>query len=274
MDKGILLFVQESPDTDYLQQARICAKSIKYFNPDEKICLMTDCKKDLSNYNEFDIIKTIPGDDLAKDSVWKIENRCKIYDVSPFKHTIVMDVDVMVLENIEHYWNYLKNFEIFYVTQPYTYRQELITEHFYRQVFVKNNLPNVYCGFHYFKRSSFAQKFYDTIKDIVINYEFYKKRYTPELPQQWCSMDVSTAIAIKLIDCESKVCSKQNPIKFIHMKSKVQNWVGSAPNWIQQVDFVLNNDLELVVGNHKQTGIFHYVEAGFVNDNIKGKLNV
>lgn len=273
MNRGFLLFVQQNEDTDYLTQASVCAKSIKQFNPDEKVCLVTDSTKDFSNHKEFDLIKSIPGEDLAKDSKWKIQNRSKIYDISPFKETIVLDVDTLVLENIQHYWNFLKSYKVFYTTQVKTYRDELVTSNFYRQTFEANNLPNVYCGFHYFKRCPFSQKFYDTVKDVVKNYEFYKKRYTYNYPQRWCSMDVSTAITIRVLDCEHLVCAKQSPINFIHMKSKIQNWRNSNNNWLGQIDFQINKDYELFVGNYLQKGIFHYVEDGFLNNNVKEIFN-
>ena len=31
----------------------------------------------------FDIVKDIPGEDLAQEPKWKVQNRCKIYDATP-----------------------------------------------------------------------------------------------------------------------------------------------------------------------------------------------
>ena len=39
----------------------------------------------------FDNIIPIPWGNLAKNSDWKIENRWKLYHLSPYEHTIVMD---------------------------------------------------------------------------------------------------------------------------------------------------------------------------------------
>lgn len=268
MNRGFLLFVQENADTDYLEQARLCAKSIKKFNNDP-VCLMTDSKTDLTGYDEFDIIKSIPGEDLAQNSKWKIENRCKIYDVSPFKHTIVLDVDTLVLENLESYWQFFSNYTVFYLTTPTTYRNEAVKSNYYRQVFVANELPNIYCGIHYFARGKFSQQFYDQVKDVVQNYETYKKKFTPHNTQTWCSMDVATAIAVKVLNCEHMITSKNSPINFVHMKGKVQNWKGAFSNWLGQIDYFFNKNNELIVGNHLQKGIFHYVENKFINKNIK-----
>ena len=44
MNKGICLFAQKNERSDYYKQAVACAMSIKSFNPDEKICLITDMK--------------------------------------------------------------------------------------------------------------------------------------------------------------------------------------------------------------------------------------
>ena len=117
MSKGICLFAQKNEKSDYYKQAVACAMSIKAFNPKEQICLITDMKVKTEHEKYFDVTKDIPGNDLSINSNWKIENRCKIYNASPFDRTIVLDVDMLVLESLDNFWNLLEQYELFYTNK-------------------------------------------------------------------------------------------------------------------------------------------------------------
>ena len=272
MSKGVCLFAQKNDRSDYYKQAVACAMSIKSFNPDEKICLITDMKVEKADEKYFDVVKDIPGKDLSTNSTWKIENRSKIYNTSPFERTIVLDVDMLVLENLENFWTLLEPYELFYTNKVKTYRNEIANDDFYRKVFVHNHLPNVYCGLHYFKKSASNEKFYALVSDIVTNYKEYSERFANNFKQTWCSMDVATAIAIKLLNKEHQVFSKSNVLTFTHMKPKIQNWKADVQNWTAYIDYNFNKHKELAVGNIIQTGIFHYVEDNFVNEQLMENL--
>ena len=106
---------------DYVKQAYLCALSIRATNPDSKICLITNNTLDEKTVSVFDDIVEIPWEDSAEDSNWKIENRWKIYHACPYDRTIILDTDVLVLDNIELWWNYLKNHKVFFTTNVLTY---------------------------------------------------------------------------------------------------------------------------------------------------------
>ena len=149
MTRGFLIFVRDDGDVDYLKLATACAMSIKKFMPQEQVCLVTYIFVPDNFKKYFDIVKDIPGEDLAKNSKWKVQNRCKIYDATPFDETIVLDADMLVLEDITHWWKALANYELFYTDKVKTFRNELVKDTFYRKVFEANDLPNVYCGMYY-----------------------------------------------------------------------------------------------------------------------------
>ena len=272
MSRGFLVFVQDNGDVDYLKLATACAMSIKKFMPQEQVCLVTDIFVPDNFKKYFDIVKDIPGEDLAKNSKWKVQNRCKIYDASPFDETIVLDADMLVLEDITHWWKALSNYELYYTDKVKTFRNEIVQDNFYRKVFEANDLPNVYCGMYYFKRTENNHKFFNLLKDIVENYNWYSEKYTAKHTQSWCSMDVSTAIAIKIKDISHQVFSKKNFLTFTHMKPNIQNWLAQKDSWLEVIDYNLNNSNELMVGNFLQKGIFHYVEKSFITDKMMEQL--
>jgi hypothetical protein len=272
MSKGIFLFAQNG-DTNYVRQACFCAYTIKQSNPTLSVTLATNDFVPEKYLKYFDNIIEIPGDDLAESENWKVSNRVKIYDLSPYDETIVLDVDMLVLTDISDWWSKLENYDLYFTSNPITYKGELIKTDFYRKAFTANNLPNIYVGVHYFKKSVLANEFYSWLSVIVQNWkEFYNQHLESKKPS-FCSIDVCAAIAIKIMDCKTQVTnnSKIYPT-FTHMKSKCQNWRRPVNYWQDYVEAYFTDDLEFKIGNYKQTGIFHYTENSFVDNFLESKI--
>ena len=141
MSNGICLVAQNNSTTDYIRQAYALALSVLAKSPRTNISLITNDEEYISL---FDKIIPIPFGDGAKDSEWKVENRWKIYHASPYDETIVMDTDMLVLQNIDTWWDFLDNYEMFFTSNVLTYRGETANTSYYRQTFIANNLPNLF----------------------------------------------------------------------------------------------------------------------------------
>jgi glutathionylspermidine synthase len=61
------------------------------------------------------------------------------------------------------------------------------------------------------------------------------------------------------------------------MKVPLQGWTVSAESWTNTISHVLTTKGDLIVGNIKQSKLFHYVEKSFVTPQLikrlKGLLN-
>ena len=262
----------QNSNYDYVLQACLAAMSIKATNKNANICLITnnlvpDCYKQL-----FDYIIDIPWGDHASDYEWKIHNRWKIYHAVPYEETVVMDTDMLVLEDLTSWFDFLKSYDLFFPTKVYTYRNEEVSEdNFYRKAFKKYNLPNVYSGFHWFKKRDLPHEFYTWLEMITNNWQqFYKYHAGGKIYQKTCSIDVSAAITTKILDCENQITnSKAKYPSFTHMKPRIQGWnLQYGERWQDRVAVYLNDDLTLRIGNFVQSGVFHYTEKDFVNDKI------
>ncbi len=255
---------------DYIKQAYLCALSIRSTNPGSKICLITNDTVDEKYSSSFDDIVNIPWEDSANKSEWKVENRWKIYHATPYDRTIVLDTDMLVLENIEHWWDFLKNYKIFFTTNVKTYRGTPVTSVYYRKAFRNHQLPNLYSGFHYFEKSEEAHTFYKWLELVMNNWELFYGQYAGgKYFQQFASVDVSAAIVTKILNCEDRITSKTSYPNFVHMKVKAQDWKNIVGDrWQDKVGVYLDKDLNLKIGNFKQNGIFHYTEKDFVTDDI------
>ena len=271
MSKGHLIFAQNST-TDYIRQAYALALSIKKVNKINQVCLVTNDPVPLDYISVFDFIVKFPWGDMAEKSKWKIENRWKIIHCTPFKETLVYDSDMLLLESNDHLWYCLDGNEVELTSRVYDYKGNLITKYNnpYRKAFAANNLPDVYCGLFYFKKSKASFEFFRWIECIMKDYERIYSTYTPNLTQKICSMDVSAAIAADILNI------KQNQVlSFTHMKPGVQGWnINDLESWQKYVISYLNYELELTVGNYRQSGLFHYVEDSFLTDEIIKKLEM
>ena len=147
MSKGFVLYASGE---DYIRQAYLCALSIKEKGNSYPITLLTD--NDVENKNNiYDKVKTIPWQTQDK-SRYQISNRWKTYHATPYDETIVLDVDTLVTQNIDAWWDFFSKYELFFPTKVYTYRHEVATDRSYRKAFDANQLPDIYTGIHYFKK--------------------------------------------------------------------------------------------------------------------------
>lgn len=269
MTINFTLFAQNS-DVNYVKQAYACALSIKHTNPNSKICLITDDPLTEKQKQVFDYVKSIPWGDMSKKYSWKIQNRWKIYHITPFENTIVLDTDTLVLDDMSNSWNNLQKYDVYYTNSVTTYRGKPVTTDFYRKTFTKHNLPNIYSGFHYFKHSDWSKKFYEHLEIVVKDWKLFYDIFANGIDsQKFLSIDLCTSIVTKILECEKYVTSTAQISNFVHMKSNIQGWKTTVPeNWMHNVNSYITEDLELYVGNYKQHGIFHYTVDEFLTDSI------
>lgn len=261
---GIVVLAQNNSQDDYVEQACLLAMSLEITNPNIPISIITNDDVPLEYKRFFDKIIPIPYEDDAKNSEWKIENRWKIYHATPYENTIVMDTDMIVLQDISSWVDFLSNYEMYFTSNVYTYRGEKVTNNFYRKVFTENDLPNLYSGLHFFKKSDFAHEFYKWIELVTNNWELFYGQYATEHYPGRFSMDVTVAIVAKILDCDDDITNSIAKFPtFTHMKPMIQNWSKSQPDWQDCVGTYISDNCNVKIGNYQQTGILHYTENSF-----------
>lgn len=267
MSKGYVILAQNSDRGDYLTMAYTLALSIKATQKKiNSVSLITDVVDAVPQHYRavFDHIIEIPWFDDALQSAWKIENRWKIYHITPYEETVVLDADMLFLTDVSHWWKYLsKNHEMCFVNSPITYRNEVITETYYRKVFVDNNLPNFYSAFMYFKKCDLAEQYWKMVEVVTKHWKIFYSTYLPESRPNHLSMDVVFSLAAKIMNIQDYMIPT-NHITFVHMKGRCQNWKLNSDDWRNYAAAYIDKRGNLKVGNHKQTGIFHYTEKEFV----------
>lgn len=243
MTRGVLLFAENS-DINYVQQAETLARSIKH-NGNVQVTLVTS---DTVDSEAFDTIIHVP----KSEGTWKIYNRINAYEISPYDETIVMDVDMFCPVDLNNYFDLLEDEDLWFTTKVYTFRNTPITSNYYRRSIAENGLPNTYVAMYYFKKGFKAQKFFETLKEVHNNWQEYYVSVTPANTQKWASIDISTSIALHLLDYSIT----EYDIGFVHLKPRVHDC--DLPK-----DIHYSNG-NLFIGNFLQNRVVHYVE-GFDN---------
>lgn len=272
MSKGFCLLAQNNESTNYVRQAYALALSLHKHNKGQKISLITNDVVPKEWQDSFDQIIPIPWSDGAKGSKWKIENRWKIYHASPYEETIVLEADMLFTNDVTHWWEELSKRELFFVSNVRTYRDEIVTSRYYRKTFDANRLPNLYSALHYFKKGDTAKEFYTLLEIIMNNWELFYSKYAKESYQKWCSVDLCASIASKILDNEKEITDPDSFITFVHMKPHCQHWKNVPEHWTSVIGRYYRNDGNLLLGNHLQTRLLHYVEDEFLTDEILEKL--
>jgi hypothetical protein len=274
VSKGFLVLAENSKAGNYVEQAYALALSIKHSQREvTSISIITNDAVPKKYQHVFDHIIPIPWYDATRVSKYKAENRWKFIHVSPYEETIVLDTDMLFLDDIGDWWNYLSNHDIKFCNRIKNYKLETIEQDLiHRRVFVENKLTNPYFACHYFKKSTKAFEFYKTLEFVSNNWEWCYNKFAPVYYQDWLSMDLAAAIAVEITGQYENVIDNVSPLEFVHMKTGIQGWDTATISWQDAVPFLLNSRGELVVGNIKQPKLFHYVEKSFLSKKILSRL--
>ena len=267
-NQGFFVVAQNSADCDYIRQAYYLAKSIANSQSTVKnISLMTNDVVPEQYLSAFDKIIKIPFEDHALTSDWKVQNRWKAYHATPYEQTILLDADMLILSDLNYVWKKLQDKNLYFTSQVKNFRGDILTDRVYRKTFIENELPNLYSGFCYFKKSNESLEFWKLVEFITYNWEKFYGDFAPKNYQKFYSLDVTISIAVKILgidDCfdNTQLCS------FTHMKSLIQGWNSVHPNWTKVAQVEIVNADAIYINQFRQFGVLHYVEDSFLEDYI------
>lgn len=268
MNFGYLIFVSKNENIDYNKLAYSLAISIKNTQKDgyNNVALVTDDLNALEKLNSPWVFDNVIHWD--KEPGW--DGRSWMDQLSPYDNTVCLDADMIFNRDISHCIDYfVENCELYIPSQSYTYRGEIITGDFYRKAFVKNNLPNLYSFFTFFKKNSdLAKEFFTLGRYIIKNPSEFSNNFLNKFKPTVLGTDEAFALASKILGIDDQISYPLEFPKVVHMKPMIQNWPWPADKWTNHVGFYFNPRNELKIGNFKQYDIMHYVEKEIITDEI------
>jgi hypothetical protein len=177
---------------------------------------------------------------------------------------------MLFMRDYSHWAEYfIEHSELYVANKSYTYRGETIVDQHYRKTFIKNNLPNLYSLYTFFKKDSeIANGFFDLGRYIIKNPVEFSNAFLSEHKPQVLGTDEAFALAAKILDITDDIAYPLEFPRVVHMKPMIQNWPWPADCWSDHVGFYLNRKGELKIGNYQQHDIVHYVEKDKINDEM------
>jgi len=267
MKFGYLLVVSSNENTDYLKLAYALALSIKNTQRPgyDQVALIIDKKANIKLKSHWVFDHIIEWNEQIG---WN--GRSWMDQLSPFDATICLDVDMLFLRDYSHWIDYfLENCELYVANKCYTYRGELIYDPYYRKAFIKNNLPNLYSMFTFYKKDSkLANKFFDLARDITNNPIEFTNLFLSEYKPKIMGTDEAFALSAKILGIEDEIAYPLEFPRIVHMKPMIQCWPWPSDCWSDHVGFYFNKKGQLKIGNYQQSDIFHYVEKNKITEEM------
>ena len=260
MKFGYLLIISENADIDYLQMAYALALSIKNTQSPgyDQVALVTNNPAAVEKLKSAWVFDYVISWD--QETFW--DGRSWMDTLSPFENTVCLDVDMLFLRDYSHWIDYfIENTELYVANNAYTYRGELIVSDDYRRTFTRNELPNLYSFYTFFKKDSALAKEFFTLGRYIIKHPIeFSNHFLSELKPKIVGTDESFALSAKILDIADDIAYDLNFPRVVHMKPLVQNWPWPANTWSDHVGFYFNRKGNLKIGNYQQYDIVHYVE--------------
>tara|TARA_B100001057_G_C22865343_1_gene956240 strand:- start:993 stop:1799 length:807 start_codon:yes stop_codon:yes gene_type:complete len=262
MSKGFLWFCQNNDKTDYVELSVALAKSIKKFNTNNSICVITDDKTKI-NSSFIDIVKVLDTDESKDDDI-KWANEFKAFSMSPFTHTIKLAADMLWTANTDWWWNYLWQHDMIFAIDCYNYKDQLVKDSRYRPHHVRNILPNIYSDLTYFRRCRSAINFGKICEVITKNWKMVRESMMFNCHDPYPSTDIVYALAYRIIDPTNEHMINFPWFKMIHNKKSI--------NSLEHVMDHAGYLMPTITGNHTYVGGYsvtrpwHYVEKDTIEE--------
>lgn len=268
MNFGYLIVVNNHAEIDYYRLAYALALSIKNTQRPgyDRVAIVVDDKEKLGIFRSSWIFDYVI--EWNEKSFWN--GRSHMDELSPFEHTVCLDADMLFFRDASHWIDYfLDNSELYICNKVYTYRNEEVTNRFYRRCFDENQLPNLYSMYTYFKKgSSICKDFFDLNRQIIENDVIFSNIFLSKYKPKILGTDEAFALSAKILGIEDLISYRLDFPKIVHMKPMIQNWPWPADEVFDHVGFYFNLEGKLKIGNYQQNQILHYYKKDVITDEI------
>ena len=188
MSKGVVLFAQNNGGVDYVKLADFCANRVRKYlqvpvsiitdSPDwllescpnhcfDKIILL---QEDAAGKKEF-----FDGTLASKRFDWKNLSRSRVYDLTPYDKTLVLDSDYIINSSIlksaferdAYLQIYQRSFDIagWRDTKPFTRLNSFSVPFYWATAFL-------------FEKNEVSKAFFDLVSYIKLNYQYFRMLYS------------------------------------------------------------------------------------------------
>jgi len=265
MSKGFMWVCQNNDNTDYVELSINLAKSIKKFNKQNKVCVLTD-KRTKINSKEIDIVRVMNTDNSESHEI-KWANEYKVLQSSPFIHTIKLAADMMWTTKTDWWWNFLCQHDMVFAINCYNYKNEVVEDYSYRPFHKRNALPNIYSDLTYFRKSRTTVSFAHVLELLTKNWSVVRDKFLIACHDKYPSTDVVYALANRILDPRQETLIDYPWFKFIHNKKEIHRLSHIHDEKAYLMPLLIKDKISL--GSYRLSRPWHYVDK-----DIAKELNV
>jgi hypothetical protein len=271
MKQGFLVVAENNNNIDFIKMAYALSLSLKLTQTKiNKLSIITTSK--ITNKKYIDVFDKIIV--CEKDTKWKEKSKsldttslcASYYDLTPYDETIVLDTDMLFTTDISHWWNILYDKELIFTSNVKTFRGNIVKSDYYRKVFTKNKLPNIYTGLFYFRKGDISKTFFEMVNTIFNNWEMFFDQLEEEYRPTFLSADIAYSIAYKLLGLPDY--SKISIPTFVHMKTQLQDIGDGKEEWTNFLNVSINKNLDIKINNYNQLYPLHYHDKNFLTEEV------
>lgn len=268
MNFGYLLVVSKNEEVDYYKLAYGLAISIKNTQKPgyDKVAIVVDDVTQLERFNSPWVFDHVIEWD--QETFW--DGRSWMDKLTPFEYTVCLDSDMLFMRDYSHWIDYfIETSELYIPNKSYTYRGEEVTSDYYRLAFTRNELPNLYSFYTFFKKdSSLVNEFFSLGRYIIKNPDEFKNTFLLEYKPRVIGTDEAFALAASILDISGEISYPLDFPRVVHAKGMVQNFPWPADSITDHLGIYINEYAQMKIGNYQQSDIVHYVEKHIVTDEV------
>jgi hypothetical protein len=241
-ERGYVILAFNTENSDYVACAITLAKSIRFYHPDVKICLITG---DTIENDIFDYVKVV--DDLGG-----YKNDLHAFTHTPFHETIKLEADMILTSPFDHWWTYFRNWDIWISTGCRTYHDRWAPSRHYRKIIDDNQLPDVYNACTYWRQSQQSRQFYLHLSMLFNNWSSVQNSllFARDEP---LNTDLAYAVIAGMFG-EELYTGPGGP-QIVHMKPKINHL--TVDEWNKQLVWEMISG-QVRINGHTQNGLLHY----------------
>lgn len=291
-DKGVIIFAHnnDSSERDYLFSAWACAKTIKNENANIPISLFTKDKNflEVQHIDIYDHIIEFPFGDAGHGygahthQYNTLTNLYQIYYVTPYKQTLVLDADTLVLGKLDGLFAAARRHDLLF---PHAIKDFKNIKHDVdNKIEAKNNLPQIETSIWYFNKNivesterdaSFhddkerAEKiargdikvaienniepFFNLLALYLRDHNTVYKQFENDRPAEY-DRNFLVSVVIDNLDLVNDIID-HDILTYTDLSLIDNDWYKNLNYWIK--------DGKLKIENHNVTGIIHYGKHAF-----------
>ena len=244
-EQGYVCVAVNTDQTDYVGMAQRMFASLKQWHPSARTCLITDQEISAAEFDHVQLISPA-ANPYANDPM--------AFRHTPFRETIKLEADMLIVSPIDHWWNLFRNRDVVISTGCRDWHGNKVHQSPYRRCFQENHLPDVYNAITYWRLSILAKEFFDLVRQVFASWN--QVRGLLRYPEEQPSTDLVYAIAAQVVGAESVTMPWTSYPQIVHMKPRIAGTVGAWPR-----DLVWEyHDGGLRIDTVPQWGAFHYHE--------------